>query len=74
MSAKSAALECLAANKYSVEKMVGDLLKFRRGTTMALENNGATYEFHVVGISVNFELWCTINGAPSIEIGFVSDH
>ena len=73
MSAKSVALECLAANKYSVESMVAHLLKFRRGTIMALEYDGKKYEFHVVGISVNFELWASIDGV-SFEVGFVSDH
>lgn len=71
---KADALAALKGNNYTVESMVAHLLKYRRGTMMALENDGKKYEFHVVGISVNFELWCSINGSPSIEIGFVSDH
>lgn len=68
------ALAALKENNYTVESMVAHLLKYRRGTKKVLEYNGKNYEFHVVGLSVNFELWASIDGGESFEVGFVSDH
>ena len=71
---KDMALAALKENGYSVTDMVAYLLKYRRGTKKVLEYNGKSYAFHVVGISVNFELWTSIDDDVSFEVGFVSDH
>jgi hypothetical protein len=71
---KAAALACLATNGWTVETMVAHLLKSGRAAKKVLENDDKKYEYHVVGLSVNFELWCAIHGSAPIEVGFVSDH
>jgi hypothetical protein len=71
---KKSALTCLAAGGWTVETLIAHLLKSGRYAKKVLENDGSAYEFHVVGLSVNFELWCAIDGSAPIEVGFVSDH
>lgn len=71
---KSAALQCLKKNSYTVDDMVSELLRSGKGAKRVLEADSKKYEYHVVGLHVNFELWCAINDAAPIEIGFVSDH
>jgi hypothetical protein len=71
---KSAALQCLKVNGLTVDDMVIELLRSGKGAKKVLEADSKKYVFHVVGISVNFELWASIDGGAPIEIGFVSDH
>ncbi len=71
---KSAALQCLKVNGLTVDDMVSRLLRSGKGAKKVLEADGKKYEYHVVGQSVNFELWTSIDGGAPIEIGFVSDH
>jgi hypothetical protein len=71
---KAAALACLSAYGWTVETLVAHLLKSGRFSKKVLEYDSKKYEYHVVGLSVNFELWCGVDGSAQIEIGFVSDH
>ena len=57
-----------------MDDMVIELLRRGKGAKKVLENEGKKYQYHVVGISVNFELWASIDGGAPIEIGFFSDH
>jgi hypothetical protein len=71
---KAAALTCLANHNSNVTDMVKYLLKCGRNAKKVLEFGGDNYEYHVIGLSVNFELWCSVNKEHAVEIGFISDH
>jgi hypothetical protein len=72
---KTAALKCLAAHGLTADEAISRLLRMPRGAAIAFKDGDDQYSYHVLGQSVNFELWARRNAEPiAYEIGFYSDH
>ena len=72
---KIAALKCLAEHGLTADEAISRLLKMPRGAAIAFKDGDVQYSYHILGQSVNFELWARRNAEPiSYEIGFYSDH
>jgi hypothetical protein len=73
---KIAALKCLAEQGLTVNDAISRLLGLSRGAAIAFKDGeGVQYSYHILGQSVNFELWARRSAEPiAYEIGFMSDH
>lgn len=74
---KNAALACLAHNRLTADDVIKQLIPLKRSASLTFrgKDDDDDYIYHVLGQSVNFELWARRSNEPTdYEIAFYSDH